>query len=152
MVDELILQKLQTAAKVGAEINIGLYDQLLPTLLVATPKEIEIYGVTTDKEDIPAVIVETLRKCHAIAYALVIEAWSTPFLEQAAQHDYKVRDMAPDDRDEIVQIIIAEQHNKAVRFSIAKIQTVATGQRHLMEWSESGPDSKACGTFIITEW
>lgn len=152
MVDELILQQLQTVAKSGAEINIGLCDQLLPTLLIATSKEIEIYGVDTDKEDLPTVIVETLSKCHAVAYALVIEAWSTPFLERAAQYDYKVRDMAPDDRDEIVQIIVAEQHNKTVRFSIAKIQTLSTGQRHLMEWSENGPDSKACGTFVITEW
>ena len=59
MVEELILQQLHMAAKLGAELNIGLYDQLLPTLLVATPKEIEIYGLTTEKEHLPMVILET---------------------------------------------------------------------------------------------
>ena len=152
MIDEVILQQLHMIAKSGAELNIGLYDQLLPTLLVATPKEIEIYGLTTEKEQLPVVILETLGKRQAQAYALVLEAWSTQFLERAAEYDYRVRDMAPDDRDEVVQIIVAERDNESVRFSMAKIEISPTGQRHLTEWVENGPDRKACGAFVITEW
>jgi len=152
MVDEVILQQLQQAAKFGAELNIGITDQLLPTLLIATPKEIEIYGLTTEKEQLPMVILETLGKRQAQAYALVLEAWSTPFLERAAQYNYRVRDMAPDDRDEVVQVIVAERDNESVRFSMAKIEISPTGQRHLAEWVENGPDRKACGAFVITEW
>ena len=46
MVDGLILQQLQQVAKAGAELNIGLYDQLLPTLLVATPKAVSYTHLT----------------------------------------------------------------------------------------------------------
>ena len=154
MVDGLILQQLQQVAKAGAELNIGLYDQLLPTLLVATPKEIEIYGLTTEKEYLPMVILETLGKRQAQAYALVLEAWSTQFLERAAEYDYRVRDMAPDDRDEVVQIIVAERDNPSVRFSMAKIQISPTGHRHLEKCVENGSDgkAKACGAFVITGW
>ena len=154
MVDGLILQQLQQVAKSGAELNIGLYDQLLPTLLVATPKEIEIYGLTTEKEYLPMVILETLGKRQAQAYALVLEAWSTQFLERAAEYDYRVRDMAPDDRDEVVQIIVAERDNPSVRFSIAKIHISPTVNRHLEKWVENGSDgkAKACGAFVITGW
>jgi len=152
MVDELILQQLHHAAKLGAELNIGLCDQLLPTLLVATPKEIEIYGLTTEKEYLPMLILDTLGKRQAQAYALVIEAWSTPFLERAAEYNYRVRDMAPDDRDEIVQIIVTERDNESVRFSIAKIEISPTGHRHLAEWVENGSNGTACGTLVITRW
>ena len=152
MVDEVVLQQLQQTAKFGAELNIGLYDQLLPTLLVATPKEIEIYGLTTEKEYLPMVILDTLGKCQAQAYALVIEAWSTPFLERAAEYNYRVRDMAPDDRDEVVQIIVAERDNESVRLSMAKIEISPTGHRHLAEWVESGSNGTACGTLVITGW
>jgi len=152
MVDELILQQLQQTAKFGAETNIGLFDQLIPTLLIATTKEIEIYGLTTEKEHLPMVILELLGKRQAVAYALVLEAWSTQFLERAAQYNYRVRDMAPDDRDEIVQIIVAERDNESIRFSIAKIEISPTGHRDLAEWVENGPDRKACGAFVITKW
>jgi len=152
MADELVLQQLQQAAKSGAELNIGLYDQLMPTLLIATPKDIEIYGLTTEKEHMPMVILELLEERQADAYALVVEAWSTQFLERAAEYNYRVRDMAPDDRDEIVQIIVAERDNELIRFSISKIKIPPTGPRHLTEWIENGPDGKACGSFVITEW
>ena len=152
MVDELILQQLQTAAKSGAKLNIGLFDQLLPTLLIATSKEIEIYGLTAEKDQLPMVILDTLKQRQALAYALIIEAWSTQFIERAAQYDYRVRDMAPDDKDEVVQIIVVEQGNDSVRFSMAKIETSKTGHRSLMEWMENGPNRKACGAFVITEW
>jgi len=152
MVDKLILQQLHMAAKSGAELNVGLYDQLLPTLLVATPKEIEIYGLTTEKEKLPMVILDTLGKRQAQAYALVLEAWSTTFVERAAQYNYRVRDMAPDDRDEVVQIIVAERGIESIRFSMAKIEISLTGQRHLAEWVENGSDGKACGALVITEW
>ena len=152
MVDELILQQLQTAAKSGAKLNIGLFDQLLPTLLIATSKEIEIYGLTAEKDQLPMVILDTLKQRQALAYALIIEAWSTQFIERAAQYDYRVRDMAPDDRDEVVQIIVVEKDSDSVRFSMAKIKTASTGHRSLMEWIENGPNRKACGAFVITEW
>ena len=152
MADELVLQQLQQAAKSGAELNIGLYDQLMPTLLIATPKDIEIYGLTTEKEHMPMVILELLEERQADAYALVVEAWSNQFFERAAEYNYRVRDMAPDDRDEIVQIIVAERDNELIRFSISKIKIPPTGPRHLTEWIENGPDGKACGSFVITEW
>ena len=152
MADELVLKQLQQAAKSGAELNIGLYDQLMPTLLIATPKDIEIYGLTTEKEHMPMVILELLEERQADAYALVVEAWSTQFLERAAEYNYRVRDMAPDDRDEIVQIIVAERDNESVRFSIAKIEISPTGHRHLAEWVENGSNGTACGTLVITRW
>jgi len=152
MIDELILQQIHQAAKFGAETNINICDQLLPTLLVATPKEIEIYGLTTEKEYLPMVILDTLEKRQAQAYALIVEAWSTPFLERAAQYNYRVRDMAPDDRDEVVQIIVAERNNELVRYSVAKIKISSTGNRHLAEWVENEPDGTACGAFVITRW
>jgi len=152
MIDKSILQQLQLLAKSGAETNIGLYDQLLPTLLIATSKGIEIYGLTAEKEYLPMIILKTLEEHQAVAYALVIEAWSTPFLERAAQYNYRVRDMAPDDRDEVVQIIVAERDDESVQFSISKIQTPSTGHRHLTEWVENGATGKACGAFVITKW
>ena len=152
MADELVLKQLQQAAKSGAELNIGLYDQLMPTLLIATPKDIEIYGLTTEKEHMPMVILELLEERQADAYALVVEAWSTQFLERAAEYNYRVRDMAPDDRDEIVQIIVAERDNELIRFSIAKIEISPTGHRNLAKWVENEPNGTACGAFVITEW
>ena len=59
--------------------------------------------------------------------------------------------MAPDDRDEVVQIIVAERDDEAARFSIAKIKISPTGTRHLAEWVEN-EDGKACGAFVITGW
>jgi len=146
-------ETLYNAAKQGVELNLKIHsDDLIPTLLVYAKSGIELYVIgEEDKEKIPPMILTTLVDRQVDAYALVLEAWVTPFMEKAKKYDYKVRDMPPDDKSEVVQVFAVQRNQGCVGYTVSQIERLDTGKRRLVGWEERNPEG-VFGPFVITNW
>ena len=89
---------------------------------------------------------------NAKAYALVLEAWATAFVDEAAKYDYRVRDMPLDDKYEVVQIIVVDKNLGYVCGSQSRIDRIDDNTRKLRDWNEGDKVHNAQGSFVITEW
>ena len=151
MNSEKLLQGMEIAAKRGAQYNIeALNEELVPTLMILTKNDkIEVAHIDAEKEDIPNVLKEYLTSRQAKAYTLILEAWSTSFIEKAMALDGRVRDMPLDDRFEVTNIIIVKRNEGITKYLSARIDTASDGNRKLRDW-ETGTvqDTRIC----ITEW
>ena len=147
------VEALYNAAKQGVELNLKIHsDDLIPTLLVSTKSGIELYAIgEEDKEKIPPIILTTLVDRQVDAYAFVIEAWVTPFMEKAKEYNYRVRDMAPEDKSEVVQICAVQRNKGCVGYTVSQIERLDTGKRKLVGWEERNPQG-VFGPFVITNW
>ena len=143
---------LNDMAQQGAAMNIKLTnDELLPTLIVSTEDDqIGIYGVSGSKDEIPHVIFHKLQECNAKAYAFVVEAWATTFYEEVKKYN-RVRDMPPDDRYEMVQVVLVERGKGVVGGSNAKIDRPGAHTRTLGSWTKM-EDIMLTSDYYVTEW
>ena len=151
MNSEKLLQGMEIAAKRGAQYNIeALNEELVPTLMILTKNDkIEVAHIDAEKEDIPNVLKEYLTSRQAKAYTLILEAWSTSFIEKAMELNGRVRDMPLDDRFEVTNIIMVKRNEGITKYLSARIDTASDGNRKLRDW-ETGTvqDTRIC----ITEW
>ena len=149
--EEELIQGMEIAAKRGAQYNIeALNEELIPTLMILTKDDrIEIAHIASEKEDIPIILKECLITKQAKAYTLILEAWSTSFVEKAIALEGRVRDMPLDDRFEVTNIIMVKRNEGVTKYLSARIDTEFSGKRKLREW-ETGTvqDSRIC----ITKW
>ena len=149
--EEELIQGMEIAAKRGAQYNIeALNEELIPTLMILTKDDrIEIAHIAAEREHIPGILKEWLITKQAKAYTLILEAWSTSFVEKAMALDGRVRDMPLDDRFEVTNIIMVKRNEGITKYLSARIDTKSDGNRKLREW-EIGTvqDSRIC----ITKW
>ena len=149
--EEELIQGMEIAAKRGAQYNIeALNEELIPTLMILTKDDrIEIAHIAAEREHIPGILKEWLITKQAKAYTLILEAWSTSFVEKAMALDGRVRDMPLDDRFEVTNIIMVKRNEGITKYLSARIDTESNGNRKLREW-EIGTvqDSRIC----ITKW
>ena len=105
--------------------------------------------IAAEREDIPVLLKECLITKQAKAYTLILEAWSTNFVEKAIALEGRVRDMPLDDRFEVTNIIMVKRNEGVTKYLSARIDTEFSGKRKLREW-ETGTvqDSRIC----ITKW
>ena len=147
---------LHNMAQQGAALNIGLTnDDLIPVLIICTDKgELGIYGIAGEDKSLWADIIrQQLQDSHASAYALVMEAWASDFIDNLKRYE-RIRDMPPDDRYEIIQILVVEKNTGVVGGSSAKINRL-TDRRTLGPWRNMTEFENLVtqpGSFIITEW
>ena len=86
---------------------------------------------------------------QAKAYALILEAWQTSFIEEASKYGGRVRDMPLDDRFECTTLILVRKNQGIVKYLSAKIDTDSDGKRKLREWETGNvQETRIC----ITEW
>ena len=149
--EEELIQGMEIAAKRGAQYNIeALNEELIPTLMILTKDDrIEVAHIAAEKEQIPSILKECLITKQAKAYTLILEAWSTSFVEKAMALEGRVRDMPLDDRFEVTNVIMVKRNEGITKYLSARIDTKSDGNRKLREW-ETGTvqDSRIC----ITKW
>jgi len=149
--EEELIQGMEIAAKRGAQYNIeALNEELIPTLMILTKDDrIEVAHIAAEREHIPGILKEWLITKQAKAYTLILEAWSTSFVEKAMALEGRVRDMPLDDRFEVTNVIMVKRNEGITKYLSARIDTKSDGNRKLREW-EIGTvqDSRIC----ITKW
>ena len=149
--EEELIQGMEIAAKRGAQYNIeALNEELIPTLMILTKDDrIEIAHIAAEREHIPGILKEWLITKQAKAYTLILEAWSTSFVEKAMALEGRIRDMPLDDRFEVTNVIMVKRNEGITKYLSARIDTESNGNRKLREW-ETGTvqDSRIC----ITKW
>ena len=150
-----LTDELHRVAQSGAALNISLSpEDLIPVLLLVNQDDqFEIYGIEEpNKDKIPEIVTAQLTDRNAKAYALVLEAWATAFVDEAAKYDYRIRDMPPDDKHEVVQIIVVDKNLGYVCGSQSRIDRIDDNTRKLRDWNEGDKVHNAQGSFVITEW
>ena len=149
--EEELIQGMEVAAKRGAQYNIeALNEELIPTLMILTKDDrIEIAHIAAEREHIPGILKEWLITKQAKAYTLILEAWSTSFVEKAMALEGRVRDMPLDDRFEVTSIVLVKKNEGITKYLTARIDTQSDGHRTLRDW-ETGTvqESRLC----VTNW
>ena len=150
--EEELIQGMEIGAKRGAQYNIEvLNEELIPTIMLLTKDDrIEVAHIATEKKEyIPVIIKECLISKQAKAYILILEAWSTSFVEKAMALDGRVRDMPLDDRFEVTNLIMIKRNEGITKYLSARIDTESNGKRKLRDWEIGNvQDTRIC----ITEW
>jgi len=149
--EEELLDMIEEASKRGAEYNIEILDQeLIPTLLILTNADnIKMVAIVGEKEEMPDMMAKVLFQEQAKAYAIILEAWCTPFLEKAMEYNGKVRDMPPDDKFEIVNVLMVKRNVGIYKYLTAKIETKHNGSRKVGDWEEGTVKGNS---IVITNW
>ena len=149
--EEKLLDEIEIASKRGAKYNIEILNQeLAPTLLMLTDTDsIKMAIIVSQKEDIPDAMLKLLLQEQVKAYAFILEAWSTPFVEKALEYNGRVRDMPLDDKFEIVNILMVKRDIGIYKYSTARINTKHDGSRQVEDWE----DGTVQGNKIaVTSW
>ena len=149
--EEELLDMIEEASKRGAEYNIEILDQeLIPTLLILTNADnIKMVAIVGEKEEMPDMMAKVLFQEQAKAYAIILEAWCSPFLEKAMEYNGKVRDMPPDDKFEIVNVLMVKRNVGIYKYLTAKIETKHNGSRKVGDWEEGTVKGNS---IVITNW
>ena len=149
---ENMINGIEGAAKRGAKYNIeSLNEDLLPTILVITEdNDVEVCSMKVEKDEMPVMLKQYLVDTQAKAYALVLEGWSTIFVESAKAYDYRIRDMPPDDRFEVANVIVVKRNEGIHKYLTSEIKTSPrNGKRQLQKWTDSTiRETRIC----VTEW
>ena len=97
--EERLIKGMEIAAKRGSQYNIEvLNEEIVPTLMILTGNDrIELAHILVESEDMADALKEFLLEKQAKAYALILEAWETSFIEEASKYGGLVRDMPLDD-------------------------------------------------------
>jgi len=149
------LTELADLGKKGAEMNCT-HQVLVPVLIMDTPEGIRILGITTpDLGDVQAekawmekAIRNTLREAKATQYAHVVEGWGTTFIEASNRVQGQIRDLPPDDREDIAIVSAIRKGRSPLSFT-SVIDTLPDGTRKVREWSKA---EQTEGRMVITEW
>ena len=142
---------MEIAAKRGSQYNIEvLNEEIVPTLMILTGNDrIELAHILVESEDMADALKEFLLEKQAKAYALILEAWQTSFIEEASKYGGRGRDMPLDDRFECTTLILVRKNQGIVKYLSAKIDTDSDGKRKLREWETGNvQETRIC----ITEW
>ena len=145
--------ELQEAAKKGVLFNVvASPEDLMPTLMLhsAEDDEFHVFGLQLeDKDQMIRAIRQALSDKQADAYALVVEGWSTSFLDAALARNGNIKDMAPEDRFEVANVLTVEKGDDSPQMSVARIDRLPDGNRRLRKWEEM---KNFDGRFAITDW
>ena len=145
--------ELQEAAKKGVLFHVvARPEDLMPTLMLhsAEDDEFHVFGLQMeDKDQMIRAIRQALSDKQADAYALVVEGWSTSFLDAALARNGNIKDMAPEDRFEVANVLTVEKGDDSPQMSVARIDRLPDGNRRLRKWEEM---KNFDGRFAITEW
>ena len=149
--EEELLNMIEEASKRGAEYNIEILGQeLIPTLLMITTADaIKMAAIVSDKEEMSHTMAKVLFQEQAKAYAIVLEAWCTPFLEKAMEYNGKVRDMPLDDKFEIVNVVMVKRNVGIYKYFTARIETKHNGSRKVGDWEDGTVKGNS---IVITDW
>ena len=149
--EEELLNTIEEASKRGAEYNIEILGQeLIPTLLMITTADaIKMAAIVGEKEEMPDMMAKILFQEQVKAYAIVLEAWCTPFLEKAMEYNGKVRDMPLDDKFEIVNVLMVKRHVGIYKYFTARIETKHNGSRKVGDWEDGTVKGNS---IVITNW
>jgi len=152
MKTQQLIDNLLIVAKDGVRSNIkNSAEELMPTMIVLTKdNKYEVYGLAADKEEIPTLMKMALTQREAKAYVLILEAWITPFYEEASRYNWNIRDMPEDDKSEVAQAMVVTKDDGCTHYSVATIEHSKNG-RILQEWKDGVPE-KVEGPFIVTDW
>ena len=116
----------------------------------AEDDEFHVFGLQMeDKDQMIRAIRQALSDKQADAYALVVEGWSTSFLDAALARNGNIKDMAPEDRFEVANVLTVEKGDDSPQMSVARIDRLPDGNRRLRKWEEI---KNFDGRFAITEW
>ena len=151
MTEDQLVKGMEIAAQRGAQYNIEVLDEeIIPTLMILTENDrIELAHILVEKEDMADTLKELLLEKQAKAYALILEAWQTSFVEKALEYEGRVREMPLDDRFECTTLILVRKNKGIVKYLSAKIDTDANGRRKLRDWETGNvQETRIC----ITEW
>jgi hypothetical protein len=83
----------------------------------------------------------------ALAYAHIVEGWATPF-PYLIRDGVRVRDLPPEDRNDIAFITVVENGKQPVGWS-SIIDTQIDGSRTLRGWEKT---EEFDGRFVIRKW
>ena len=149
--EEELLNTIEEASKRGAEYNIEILGQeLIPTLLMITNADaIKMAAIVGEKEEMPDMMAKILFQEQVKAYAIVLEAWCTPFLEKAMEYNGKVRDMPLDDKFEIVNVVMVKRNVGIYKYFTARIETKHNGSRKVGDWEDGTVKGNS---IVITDW
>ena len=114
-----------TALKIAEE------EEHNPTMLVLTGKGDLALGHISlkDKDLFKPTVLRILQDSQAIGYVFVVEGWRAtgPVAERALRQGLAVRDLPPDDREEILTITVVER-GTAYRTTIFSITQLLMGR------------------------
>ena len=149
--EEELLNVIEESSKRGAEYNIEILGQeLIPTLLMITNADaIKMAAIVGEKEEMPDMMAKILFQEQVKAYAIVLEAWCTPFLEKAMEYNGKVRDMPLDDKFEIVNVVMVKRNVGIYKYFTARIETKHNGSRKVGDWKDGTVKGNS---IVITNW
>ena len=149
--EEELLNMIEEASKRGAQYNIEILGQeLIPTLIMLTNTDnIKMAAIVGEKEEMPDMMAKILFQEQAKAYAIVLEAWCTPFLEKAMEYNGKVRDMPLDDKFEIVNVVMVKRNVGIYKYFTARIETKHNGSRKVGDWEDGTVKGNS---IVITDW
>ena len=149
--EEELLNTIEEASKRGAEYNIEILGQeLIPTLLMITnTDDIKMAAIVGEKEEMPDMMAKILFQEQVKAYAIILEAWCTPFLEKAMEYNGKVRDMPLDDKFEIVNVLMVKRNVGIYKYCTARIETKHDGSRKVGDWEDGTVQGNS---IVITDW
>ena len=90
--EERLIKGMEIAAKRGSQYNIEvLNEEIVPTLMILTGNDrIELAHILVESEDMADALKEFLLEKQAKAYALILEAWQTSFVEKALEYEGRV--------------------------------------------------------------
>lgn len=143
-------------AKDISKIIIESGEEHQPIMFIFTPTGTHVTQlVNVDKNLFKPAISMLLRQFHAYAYVFINEAWGaklskdSPLLPKLLSGEILVSDLPPDDKEEILTIMVAENEKSYHGYS-AKIKYTSEGKRYLGEWGEM--KGIATGRLILKEW
>ena len=96
-----------------------------------------------------AAIRMLLQKYNPSAYVHVVEGWGTKFEAAAERVNGVIRELPPDDRQDMAIITAVEKGTPIPVGYLAVIDTLRDGTRKIRSWEKS--DSIA-GRYVITDW
>lgn len=125
-------------------------------LLAITPQGVNpILLRGLDKDKFKQNVGGLLRQFHAYAYIFINEAWEaaldkdSPLVPKLMSGEISVSGLPPDDRTEILTIMVAE-NGKSYCMWFAKIKYTPDDKRYLGEWEEM--EGAPEGRVILREW
>lgn len=148
-------ESIEFAKEVAREI-IESGEQHQPIMLTLTPQGRNIMLLSgIDKDEFQHNMATLLRQFNAYAYIYIDEAWVTnlpadcPTVQKLLRGDVTVSELPPDDKDEILMIMAAE-NGKSICSWMAKIRYTRDDKRYLDEWEKM--DKVGEGRMILRKW
>ena len=150
------IEKLADIAKQEIEVTC-VHRELMPVLYLDVKENLEVIGITTpnlgnaEMEKVLQIegIKQLLREKNVTQYAHVYEGWGTTFVKASKRVRGQIRDLPPEDRDDIAIVMVVRKGKGVVSGYTGIIDTNRDGTRKLREWQKSDGMQ---GRMVITNW